>query len=210
MTSSFPTFTTYGVPSRPAIHSDDPEGALGSQIPEFDIPAKSSYLKYRALYFDHHEACTLARVLESTVDAWSKADERFRVWAQEGITRLQEQASTKLVWAQFMRNVTMTMMGDARVLSKYQAGDPVDEDLLRDAAKRYSPQALAAVARVIGPPQTREETMTHGAGQVVVQVQVNNEVVQDRHAQEAAADELLASFRRKAVVIDQDGQVIEG
>lgn len=192
----------------------DPEQAVRAQMPLMDTWAKTDYLSYRACGFSIREAGLLAGVGQKTIQAWRRTDKDFLSWEGERLGELQHRIGDTVLRAQFMRCMHLTMKIDGDALKQLAFGSKnmtdtksISEDVkewAKDAAKRYKSQDLAMMLKVLEP-----EGGTSGLGGLSLNVTVNNEVVVDQIAQQAAVKKLMEQFTVNTKVIEVSDYTVE-
>ena len=181
-----------------------------SRIPDFDDDAglqKREYLTYRVFDFGVYDSAKLAGVQATTVRAWRRNDDKFAAWEQFGLPQLQTNIAAKIVQGQFYRNMWLAMAIDAKVLIKanIQGMEKLttqEKDYLSRIRRMYGPDGLINMMKAVegdlsGAP-------LGGNGVPSISVTINETVVTNIEARQAAAMQLLGLFTV------QHGDVIEG
>jgi len=185
------------------------EDALFSRVPLLENRRMSSYLEYRSCGFSIREACNLAEISPSTLYKWRRESPEFADFESNRLYELQKNLGPDIQRLMFLRNYLMVMKVDFKVLWKASLTPPEQlpediKDLYKTIRKHYTPQDMLALHKALEPDK-REETSA--IPQVVVIV--DNQIVTDEAARQAAAQSLLRDFTVNEKLAVVEGEVVE-
>lgn len=203
-------------PNSPFGYALDPANPLDhvaddtlETLPTFDDRAKNTFLEVLICGADIHEACKFVGIKVSTYNSWRATDPVFREYAAHRIHHLRRQLSGDLLKSQFTRNMYMALTIDRRVLMKAAiTPKEMSEDdwsYLRSIRKLYGAEALASLIKATAD----DDGQVHSATVGTINVYLDNQVITDEVARQAASRQLLNAFVTSGKVIDGESQVVE-
>ncbi len=147
----------------------DPTGedALMARIPlMMGDERKMEYLAYRATGFPVLQAADLTGVKMETVRGWRKRDKFFRSVEETRLAELQTTVARDVVKLEFLRNMRLLTLIDARVVNKAvkHRDDSLLEgltsreyDWLKNVRKHYDAGALMQLEKALNPESASTE-----------------------------------------------------
>ncbi|KKN39735.1 hypothetical protein LCGC14_0740490 [marine sediment metagenome] len=142
----------------------DPTGeeSLMSRIPlMMGDNKKMAYLSFRATGFPVHQAADLAEVKIETVRGWRKRDKQFRDIEVNRLAELQSTVARDVIRSEFMRNMRLLTLIDAKVINRamiLRKHDMMLEGLssreyewMKSVRKHYDPSAFAQLEKALDP-----------------------------------------------------------
>lgn len=201
----------YYSPSGVEIDPWNIEEAIKSQLPVLDQVEKLDYLLYRAVNFSIQESLQLINLNYNVLAAWRSTDPLFLSWEKERLPLLQSKVGPNLLWLQFTRNMRLAQKVDSDMLAKLAFRGPetltkFEQELVKDALKRYGPGELGSFLKALNPGTTSEDP--DGRGFTVNNYNLGQDAIEKVLGDQALAQEVLKRF----TVIDEivEGEVTQG
>lgn len=133
-----------------------------AQIPSlFGVSQMATYLGYRALGLTTQQALLMMHEDEDALDYWALTNPQFKKFELEALPLIQKYAAKELIRLGFMRNQTLLMAQDQRIINKaLERGinqlSKNEFDWLKTIRKHYTNADFLAIEKVINPEDHRE------------------------------------------------------
>ena len=188
-----------------AIEADDIEEMALARIPLSRNPRKAAYLSNRSMGFSIRESCNLTEISFRTLLRWRQSDTEFVELETNRLGELQKSIAADVLRMGFMRNMSLALKRDGRVLKKavydFSGLTPREFDYLKIIRKHYTPQDLIAIDRATEPDPETAKTEVHGN----LNIYVDNRLVESEEAKRAATRQLLERFTRNQELVGVNG-----
>lgn len=148
---------------------------LLSQIPSmFGDSEKATYLGFRALGFRKNQALELMGLNEAVYNIWVQETPEMEQFELERLGYMQSRVNADIIKLQFMRNMTLFLFQDSRIMSKSLAGfnelTPREYNYLRSIRRFYSNGDLLSLQKALEPEKHRNNTLVLSFGNSMFEV----------------------------------------
>ena len=160
------------------IKRGDTEGnydLLLSMIPGmFGDSDKATYLGFRALGFRKSQVLELMGLNDAIYDMWVEETPELEQFEFERIGQMQSRINADIIRLQFMRNMTLFLFQDSRIMAKSLAGfnDLTNREYnyLRSIRRFYSNSDLLNLQKALEPEKHRNNTLVLSFGNSMFEV----------------------------------------
>ena len=148
-----------------------------SRIPDiFGQSAKATYFGLRSLGLTGQQCMQAMSLEEGTLQYWQKSDPNFKDFERRALPLLQKNASVQILRLAFLRNMTVFVMQDWKILGRLaQYGPDVlterEYNYVRGVRKHYTPSDLLAIEKAVDPDKHAgkvEINLTWGNGSTII------------------------------------------
>ena len=147
------------------LADDDPEYSKAmSRIPGlFGSSEKATFLMYRSIGLTEKQIVDrglIGGLRPSTIEFWRQKDEHFKQFELTKLGELQKSAGPDMVRLGFLRNLTMLVAGDSRLIDKAQTDleelSDREFEMYSRLRKQYNANELLALEKAINPDKHPE------------------------------------------------------
>lgn len=154
----------------------DVETAI-SRIPEmFGQSVKATYFGLRSLGLNSRQCLQALNLEEGTLQYWQKSDPKFLEFERQALPKLQKEASVSILRLGFIRNMTVFVLQDWKILQRMADYGPdvlTDREFgyVKQIRKHYTPSDLLAIEKAVNPEAHNgkvEINLTWGNGATII------------------------------------------
>lgn len=140
-----------------------------AQIPSlFGDSDKATYLGFRALGFRPGQALEILGLHPDTLDLWREETPELEHFEYERLPELQKRINADIIRLQFMRNMTLFLFQDSKVITKalndFESMSAREYNYYRAARRFYSMQDMLALQKALEPEKHRPNTLVLSFG----------------------------------------------
>lgn len=140
-----------------------------AQIPAlFGDSDKATYLGFRALGFRANQAMDLIGLPMKFLDLWYEETPELREFEYEQLPALQKNISADIIRLQFLRNMTLFLFQDSRIVGKSLQGlnelTNREYNYLRSNRRNYTNTELLNLQKAMEPEKHRTNTLVLNFG----------------------------------------------
>lgn len=157
-----------------------------AQIPGlFGDSDKATYLGFRALGIRPHQALELMSLHPDTLLQWREETPELEMFEYARLPELQSKLSADIIRLQFMRNMTLFLFQDSRVISKslqeFETMSAREYNYLRGIRRFYSNQDYLTLLKAIEPEKHRNNVvvLSFGEGQFEIEEGVDGNTLRE-------------------------------
>ncbi len=137
--------------------------ALGVLPSLFGTSEKATYLGFRAVGLGHKDSLIVGEWSQQRYDTWCEEFPEFESYCNERIHELQAHHSAEVVRLQFMRNMSLFLLLDHRMLrmahTDFNSMSESQAAYLRTARRHYTPKMMHELDIALEPDKHRSQTI---------------------------------------------------
>ena len=148
-----------------------------ARIPSiFGQSVKATYFGLRSLGLTSQQVVRALSLEEDTVSYWQRTDPNFKEFERKALPLLQKNASVEIMRLAFLRNMTLFVLQDWKILDRFFTYGPdvlTDREYgyVRAIRKHYTPSDLLAIQKAADPEAHNgkvEINLTWGNGATII------------------------------------------
>lgn len=146
-----------------------------AQIPSlFGDSDKATYLGFRALGIRPRQAMELLGLSMDTLEMWKQETPELEHFEYERLPELQSKINADIIRLQFMRNMTLFLFQDSRIISRslneMESMTPREYTYLRGVRRFYSNADFLNLQKALEPEKHRANTLVLSFGNAAFEV----------------------------------------